>query len=121
LNNAVVYGRREGLQSIISNLLSNAVKYTPRGGAVRTALTPEEDKVIFEVSDTGIGIPESEQKQLFSEFFRAHNAKKLNEVGTGLGLSIVKSTVEQHGGSIEVESREGKGTTFRVLLNRVGK
>jgi signal transduction histidine kinase len=121
LNAAVVYGRREGLQSIISNLLSNAVKYTPKGGTVRTTLCLEEDKVIFEVTDTGIGIPESEQKRLFSEFFRAKNAKKLNEVGTGLGLSIVKSTVEQHGGSIEVESREGMGTTFRVLLNRVGK
>jgi two-component system, OmpR family, phosphate regulon sensor histidine kinase PhoR len=121
LNSAMVHGRREGLQSIITNLLSNAVKYTPRGGTVRTKLSPEKEKVIFEVSDTGIGIPESEQKQLFSEFFRAKNAKKLDEVGTGLGLAIVKTTVEQHGGSIEVESREGEGTTFRVLLNRVGK
>ena len=121
LNAAVVYGRREGLQSIISNLLSNAVKYTPKGGTVRMKLSPEEDKVIFEVSDTGIGIPESEQHRLFSEFFRAENAKKLDEIGTGLGLSIVKSTVEQHGGSIDVRSREGEGSTFRVLLNRVGK
>jgi signal transduction histidine kinase len=121
LNATMVYGRREGLQSIISNLLSNAVKYTPKGGRVRTKLSPQEDKVIFEVTDTGIGIPESEQKRLFSEFFRAKNAKKLDEVGTGLGLSIVKSIVEQHGGSIEVHSREGEGTTFRVLLNRVGK
>ena len=121
LNAAVVYGRREGLQSIVSNLLSNAVKYTPRGGTVRMQLSPTEDKVIFEVSDTGIGIPQSEQHQLFSEFFRAENAKKLSETGTGLGLAIVKSTVEQHGGSITVDSREGKGTTFRVLLNRGGK
>ena len=84
-------------------------------------LCAEEDKVIFEVTDTGIGIPESEQRRLFSEFFRAENAKKLDEIGTGLGLSIVKTTVEQHGGSIEVQSREGEGSTFRVLLNRVGK
>jgi signal transduction histidine kinase len=121
LNGAIVYGRREGLQSIISNLLSNAVKYTPRGGKVSMSLSPQEDKVTFEVSDTGIGIPQSEQPRLFSEFFRAENAKKLSEIGTGLGLSIVKSTVEQHGGSIEVQSREGEGSTFRVLLNRVGK
>ena len=121
LNAAVVYGRREGLQSIVSNLLSNAVKYTPRGGTVRMQLSPTEDKVIFEVSDTGIGIPQSEQHQLFSEFFRAENAKKLSETGTGLGLAIVKSTVEQHGGRIDVESREGAGSTFRVILNRVGK
>jgi signal transduction histidine kinase len=121
LNTAVVYGRREGLQSIVSNLLSNAVKYTPRGGKVSMKLSPEEDKVVFEVSDTGIGIPEHERRRLFSEFFRAENAKQLSEVGTGLGLSIVKSIVEQHGGSIDVQSREGKGTTFRVMLNRVGK
>jgi signal transduction histidine kinase len=121
LNTAIVYGRREGLQSIVSNLLANAVKYTPRGGVVCMTLNPEDEKVIFEVKDTGIGIPESEQHRLFSEFFRAENAKKLNEMGTGLGLSIVKSTVEQHGGAIEVQSREGEGTTFRVMLNRVGK
>jgi len=121
LNTAVVYGRREGLQSIVSNLLSNAVKYTPKGGTISMKLHPEEDKVIFEVSDTGIGIPENERQRLFSEFFRAENAKKLSEIGTGLGLSIVKTTVEQHGGSIDVQSREGVGSTFRVLLNRVGK
>jgi len=84
-------------------------------------MSSAEDKVIFEVSDTGIGIPESDQAKLFSEFFRAENAKKLAEIGTGLGLAIVKSTVGQHGGTIEVQSREGEGSTFRVLLNRVGK
>jgi signal transduction histidine kinase len=121
LNTAIVYGRREGLETIVTNLLSNAVKYTPKGGKVCMKMSPEEDKVIFEVSDTGIGIPENEQAKLFSEFFRAANAKKLAEIGTGLGLSIVKSTVEQHGGTIEVQSREGEGSTFRVALNRVGK
>jgi len=121
LNTSIVYGRREGLETIVTNLLSNAVKYTPKGGKVCMKMSPEEDKVIFEVSDTGIGIPENEQAMLFSEFFRAENAKKLAEIGTGLGLSIVKSTVEQHGGTIEVQSREGEGSTFRVVLNRVGK
>lgn len=121
LNTAMVYGRREGLETIVTNLLSNAVKYTPKGGKVCMKMSPAEDKVIFEVSDTGIGIPENEQAKLFTEFFRAKNAKKLAEIGTGLGLSIVKSTVEQHGGRIEVQSREGEGSTFRVLLNRVGK
>jgi signal transduction histidine kinase len=118
---AVVYGRREGLQSIITNLLSNAIKYTPTGGRVRLRLAEAEGRLLFEVADTGIGIPESEQERLFSEFFRASNARQLPETGTGLGLTIVKSTVEQHGGSIEVKSREGEGTTVRVFLNRVGK
>jgi signal transduction histidine kinase len=121
LNTAIVYGRREGLETIVTNLLSNAVKYTSKGGKVCMKMSPEKDKVIFEVSDTGIGIPENEQAMLFSEFFRAENAKKLAEIGTGLGLSIVKSTVEQHGGTIEVKSREGEGSTFRIALNRVGK
>ena len=118
---AEVYGRKEGLQSIITNLLSNAIKYTPPGGRVRLRLAEADGKLLFEVADTGIGIPQGEQDRLFSEFFRASNARQLAETGTGLGLTIVKSTVEQHGGSIEVQSREGKGTTVRVFLNRVGK
>ncbi|MBN1836745.1 MAG: GAF domain-containing sensor histidine kinase, partial [Spirochaetales bacterium] len=118
---AEVYGRREGLQSIITNLLSNAIKYTPSGGTVRLRLGEVDEKLLLEVADTGIGIPLEEQDRLFSEFFRASNARELGETGTGLGLTIVKSTVEQHGGSIEVDSREGQGTTVRVFLNRVGK
>jgi len=118
---AEVYGRREGLQSIITNLLSNAIKYTPPGGRVQLHLAEADGKLLFEVADTGIGIPQGEQDRLFSEFFRASNARQLAETGTGLGLTIVKSTVEQHGGSIEVQSREGEGTTVRVFLNRVGK
>jgi len=118
---SVVYGRREGLHTIVANLLSNAIKYSPDGGSVTLRLLSSEDKVIFEVVDNGIGIPQSEQDRLFSEFFRASNAKKMTEIGTGLGLAIVKSTVEQHGGTIEVQSAAGQGSSFRVLLNRVGK
>jgi signal transduction histidine kinase len=118
---AEVYGRRDGLQSIISNLLSNAIKYTPSGGRVEVRLADSNGKLLFEVADTGIGVPESEQENLFSEFFRATNARELGQTGTGLGLTIVKATVEQHGGSIQVRSREGAGTVFRVFLNRVGK
>ena len=55
---------------------------------------------------------------MFTEFFRASNAKEMAKIGTGLGLAIVKATIEQHGGSIDFESEEGKGTTFRILLNR---
>ena len=116
-----VYGRKEGLQSIITNLLSNAIKYTPAGGRVRLRLAEANGRLLFEVADTGIGIPESEQANLFSEFFRAANARQLAETGTGLGLAIVKATIEQHGGSIEIDSREGQGTTVRVYLNRLGK
>jgi signal transduction histidine kinase len=118
---AEVYGRKDGLQSIISNLLSNAIKYTPPEGRVKIRLADADGRLLFEVADTGIGIPEEEQERLFSEFFRATNARELGQTGTGLGLTIVKATVEQHGGSIEVRSREGEGTVVRVFLNRVGK
>ncbi len=117
---SIIYGVREGLESIVTNLLSNAIKYTPEGGKVTLRMLGEKDRVIIEVSDTGIGIPKEEQKKLFSEFFRASNAKALTESGTGLGLSIVKANVEKHGGKIEFQSEEGKGTTFRVTLKRIG-
>jgi signal transduction histidine kinase len=119
-DSAVVYGREDGLRSIVANLLSNAIKYTPQGGRVELRLTEQEGKLVLEVRDSGIGIPLKEQKELFQEFFRASNARAAAETGTGLGLAIVKATVEQHGGSIEVESREGQGTTFRVQLSRAG-
>jgi signal transduction histidine kinase len=116
-----VHGRRQGLQSIIANLLSNAVKYTPAGGRVEVSVRRADQHLLLEVRDTGIGIPREEQEKLFGEFFRAANARRLGEVGTGLGLAIVKSTVEQHGGRIEVQSDEGRGSVFRVFLQLVGK
>ncbi len=105
------------LQQLLENLVSNAIKYTPRGGTVTLALEPAGARRLkITVRDTGIGIPAAEQDRLFTEFFRASNARKLDEVGTGLGLSIVKQTVEQHGGELHVASREGEGTTFTVVL-----
>jgi signal transduction histidine kinase len=117
-SSAVLLGRREGLEAVVSNLLSNAIKYTPAGGEVRLGLAVEGPRIELQVSDTGIGIPEADQPKLFREFFRAANARALAEVGTGLGLAIVRSIVEQHGGSIAVDSGEGRGTTFRVSLPR---
>ncbi len=118
LAEAPVNGSEGGLRSIVTNLISNAVKYTPEGGKVTLRLFEKQGVVVFEISDTGIGIPEDEQERLFSEFFRASNARTLSETGTGLGMAIVKATVEQHGGSVEFESEQGKGTTFRVHLHK---
>jgi signal transduction histidine kinase len=101
---------------MLENLVSNAIKYTPPGGRVTVNITPGKGTVSIEVHDTGIGIPEGEQLRLFEEFFRASNARRLEETGTGLGLSIVKQTVERHGGRIRVQSKEGQGTTFIVDL-----
>ena len=68
------------------------------------------------VCDTGIGIPEKDRTRLFSDFFRAENAKAVEEIGTGLGLAIVRETIDKHGGTNRVESEETKGTTFIVTL-----
>jgi signal transduction histidine kinase len=101
--------------------LSNAIKYTPEDGRVTVSLFESKEQVVVEISDTGIGIPKEEQAGLFTEFFRASNAKQMANIGTGLGLAIVKATVEQHGGSIDFESESEVGTTFRIFLNRVQK
>jgi len=105
------------LKIVLDNLLSNAVKYTNRKGSVDVRITPPEDgQVTLSVKDTGCGIPESEQDQVFSKMFRAHNVKRREEGGTGLGLYIARSFVEALGGSISFVSKEGKGTTFTVTL-----
>lgn len=108
------------LDELFGNLISNAMKYTPSGGKVRVALAREREHLVrFEVSDTGIGIPEEDIPRLFTEFFRAENAKALSEEGTGLGLAIVKEILDFLGGSISVKSKVGEGTTLTCLLPTV--
>ena len=102
------------LRHILFNLLSNALKYTPEAGEVRFELSGEEHVVIFQISDRGIGIPESDLSHLFEPFHRGRNARHVE--GTGLGLTIVKNNVEAHGGTITIESHEGIGTTFTVTI-----
>ncbi|MDP3618417.1 MAG: 7TM diverse intracellular signaling domain-containing protein [Ramlibacter sp.] len=104
------------LRHIFGNLLSNALKYSPGGGAVRFHVSQQADSTVFKVSDEGIGIPANEIAQLFESFHRASNVGAIQ--GTGLGLAIVKNAVEVHGGTIEVASRPGSGTTFTVRLPR---
>jgi signal transduction histidine kinase len=98
------------------NLLSNAIKFTPDGGKVACSLESCDQYAALEVSDTGIGIPEDEQGELFTKFFRSSNAQEKAIQGTGLGLSIISSIVAAHGGDIAVRSRPGDGTTFTVRL-----
>lgn len=110
----------ELMDRVFSNLLSNAFKFTPEGGTVTLALrrAPNEDPggVTIEVSDTGPGIPPDELPFIFDRFYRTRDAQLKRRPGTGLGLSVAREIVELHGGSIEVESRDGGGTTFRVKL-----
>jgi len=113
-----VAGTAEGIRSVLTNLVSNAVKYSPPGGRVTISLAPSDSEAELAVSDRGIGIPAAEKDRLFGEFFRASNARSFTESGTGLGMAIVKSVVDGVGGSLEVESEEGKGTTVRVRFPR---
>jgi len=113
-----VMGDPEQLDRALANLLSNAVKFTPDGGRVSLAVRAEPEWVRLTVSDTGIGIPPQDQPQLFQRFFRSSNVAELQIQGTGLGLSIVHSIVQSHGGTIDVESELGEGTSFTVRLPR---
>jgi hypothetical protein len=112
-----IMGDEKLLDELFTNLISNAVKYTPSGGKIMVSLLKENQNLVrFQVSDTGIGIPEEDMARLFTEFFRAENAKALAEEGTGLGLVIVKEVLDFLGGSISVRSKVGEGTTFTCLL-----
>jgi PAS domain S-box-containing protein len=102
------------LRHVFGNLLSNAVKYSPIEGNISFEVIRHNHEVIFQIRDQGIGIPEEARQRLFEPFFRAKNVGTVS--GTGLGLSIVKRLVEMHGGHINVDSQEGKGTTFTVVL-----
>ena len=109
-------GDRDMLERVVINLLGNAVKFTPEGGRIDVALVADVDAAVIEVADTGIGIPPEEQERLFSRFFRSSIAQKQAIPGSGLGLSIAHAIVDQHGGTMSVESEPGHGTTFRVRL-----
>ncbi len=116
LSSDKAFGNQFSIEEMITNLLLNAIKYTPENGTVSVNAGEQGDTILVEVVDTGIGIPGDEVDKVFDEFFRASNAKKSEKDGTGLGLSIVKQIVERHGGKISVQSREGQGTTFTVIL-----
>lgn len=101
---------------VIDNLVSNAIKYTPEGGRVSVTACVEDDDVVIEVSDTGLGIPVEDLPHLFDAFYRVRQDEYQGVEGSGLGLSIVKTIIDQHNGVIEVDSTVGQGSTFRVIL-----
>lgn len=111
-----VLGDADRLKQLILNLADNAVKYTVDGGAVRLGLSKSNTEARIAISDTGIGIPEEDLPYIFDRFYRVDKARTRAHGGSGLGLSIVKWIVDVHGGTIEVDSEVGKGTTFHVTL-----
>jgi len=110
-----IAGDHRRLVQVGANLVANAIHYTPSGHVViSTALDVSRKLVSLEVQDTGIGIPNGDLPHLFERFYRGELVHQTDIPGTGLGLSIVKEIVDLHGGQIEVESREGEGSVFRV-------
>jgi PAS domain S-box-containing protein len=107
------------INHVFGNLVSNALKYTPPGGKITLSAKADEERVQFFVSDTGRGIPREYLARIFEQFFRVPDRGK--EAGAGLGLAIVKEIVEAHGGTVGVESTEGKGTTFTFTLRRANR
>ena len=107
------------INHVFGNLLSNALKYTPPGGKIALSAKADEERVRFFISDTGQGIPGKYLQRIFEQFFRVPEQE--TETGAGLGLAIVKEIVEAHGGTVGVESTEGKGTTFTFTLKRADK
>jgi signal transduction histidine kinase len=104
------------LRQVLSNLIENAVKYSPDGGTVRVALAPENRHVRFSVSDSGLGIPVSEQRRIFEKFFRLDPDMTRGIGGTGLGLYICRELVRRVDGRIWVESDGRSGSTFHVEI-----
>jgi signal transduction histidine kinase len=111
---------RTRVRQLLLNLVTNAVKYTPAGGRVLVGLVEEPDHVVMEVRDTGVGIAPGDLPHVFDRFWRADPARTRTgeKAGTGLGLAITKWVAEAHGGSIQVQSRPGRGTIFTVVLPR---
>jgi two-component system phosphate regulon sensor histidine kinase PhoR len=113
---SLIHADRNSMEGIFTNLVSNAIKYTPEGGKVWVNLAEEGGFVKATVSDTGIGLKKEDLPRIFDKFYRVKSTETRQIVGTGLGLSIVKSIVDAHLGSITVDSEEGGGATFTVLL-----
>ncbi|HIP73347.1 MAG TPA: HAMP domain-containing histidine kinase, partial [Anaerolineae bacterium] len=107
---------RQKITRVFYNLLSNAYKYTPSDGRIRIHMAYQEENVIIQITDNGYGMNQDQLDQLFQPYFRTKEAHESKISGSGLGLHIVKTFVEAHGGSIQVSSQLGQGSTFTISL-----
>jgi heavy metal sensor kinase len=111
-----IVGDRIRLRQLFLNLVDNAIKYTPEGGSVLLTMDRQDGSAVFEVQDTGIGIPREEAEKIFDRFYRVDKARSRDLGGAGLGLSIARWIAELHRGTITVTSEVQKGSTFTVRL-----
>lgn len=118
MDHPVISGNREQLQALWTHLLGNAIRYTKPGGRITLSLqeNPKEKTIVGTVADTGIGIPPEEVPRIFEEFYRTDEARSMQETGTGLGLCIVQQVVSLYGGTLEIDSKPGVGSSFRFIL-----
>jgi two-component system OmpR family sensor kinase len=120
IDQVIVRGDRDRLKQVLLNLIANAIQYTPAGGEVFLSLSKIADQGRLIVRDTGPGIPAQDLPYIFDRFYRAEKSRtRSRSSGFGLGLSIAKWIVDQHGGQIKVESKEGEGTTFVIWLKAI--
>ena len=110
-----IYGEQFSIEEALANIIDNALKYTPEGKTVTVNMTNQDDYILIEIVDEGIGIPKEELSLIFDEFYRASNVKNMF-AGSGLGLTISKLIIEDHGGKILAESKVDAGSKFTVLL-----
>ncbi len=115
-NELNAYIDRDKMEKIITNVLSNAFKFTPEGGRIEVSVVTDEKYFDINISDTGVGIPEAQKSKIFDRFYQVDGSHTRKQEGTGIGLSLTKELVELHKGKIEVESKEGKGTTFTIRI-----
>jgi signal transduction histidine kinase len=106
------------LKQVVFNLVDNAIKYNQPGGMVKISTREEDSRLVVQVQDNGIGISPEDQTHIFDRFYRVDKSRTRSQGGSGLGLAIVKKIVEDHGGTIFVESALGKGSTFQIILPR---
>ena len=118
IDQVIVRGDRDRLKQVLLNLIANAIQYTPAGGEVFLSLSKLVNQGRLIVRDTGAGIPAEDLPHIFDRFYRAEKSRtRSKSSGFGLGLSIAKWIIEQHGGQIKVESKDGQGTTFVIWMN----
>ncbi|MDG1874911.1 MAG: ATP-binding protein [Mariniblastus sp.] len=110
----IVRADADAMETIVKNLIVNAIHYTQKGGRIRISTRTQNDESIFEVSDTGIGIAIDQQARVFERFYRVDKARSRDMGGTGLGLAIVKHLSQSFGGSVNLQSSLGNGSTFQV-------
>jgi two-component system sensor histidine kinase SenX3 len=116
-----ILGDRRQLTSAVYNLLENAVKFSYEGGSVHLSGRVEGDDILISVADTGVGIPTRELERIFERFYRVDHGRSRSTGGTGLGLAIVRHVAQNHHGSVQVDSREGEGATFTLVLPAHGR